>query len=79
MIRLSLLLGGFFLTCSVLWGQKVTVSEDINLRTDYVYDILGKVDDKILLYRDKGFNHVLQVFDENLWEMNFVRPLVFIF
>lgn len=49
-------------------AQKVTVSEDINLRTDFMYDILGKVDNKILLYRDKGQNHMLQVFDDNLWE-----------
>lgn len=54
-------------------GQSVTVSEDINLRSDYLYDILGKVDDKILLYRDKGYNHVLQIFDENLWQKESVE------
>ena len=55
-------------TCFFAFSQKVTISEDINLRSDFMYDILGQVDDKILLYRDKGLNHTLQVFDENLWE-----------
>ncbi|GLR18981.1 hypothetical protein [Portibacter lacus] len=67
-MRAILIIGFVSLFYSSLLGQRVTVSEDINLRSDYMYDILGKVDDKILLYRDKGFNHVLQVFDENLWE-----------
>lgn len=68
MIKRFFLATGFLTVCSMIYGQRVTVSEDINLRSDYIYDILGKVDDKILLYRDKGFNHVLQVFDDNLWE-----------
>ncbi len=58
----------FFICSSCLSAQKVTISEDINLRSDYLYDILGKIDGKILLYRDKGLDHTLQVFDENLWE-----------
>ncbi len=68
-LLIGLLLSSFLF----LKGQSVTVSEDINLRSDYLYDILGKVDDKILLYRDKGFNHVLQIFDENLWQKESVE------
>ncbi|WP_235298482.1 hypothetical protein [Portibacter marinus] len=70
---------GFFTFCCIFAffgyanGQSVTVSEDISLRSDYLYDILGKVDDKILLYRDKGFNHVLQIFDDNLWQKESVE------
>jgi len=73
MIKQLFLLGTVMLMSSAIWGQKVTVSEDINLRSDYIYDILGKVDNKILLYRDKGFNHILQVFDDNLWEKESVE------
>ena len=50
------------------WAQEVTISDDINLRSDFMYEILGKVDDKILLYRDKGLDHTLQIFDDNLWQ-----------
>ncbi len=63
-----------FIACTFsLYGQKVTVSDDINLRSDFMYDILGKIDNKILLYRDKGFDHTLQVFDDNLWEKETIQ------
>ena len=73
MIKHFFLTSLFSLLSISVWSQKVTVSEDINLRSDYVYDILGKVDGKILLYRDKGFNHILQIFDDNLWEKESVE------
>lgn len=73
MMKHLILLSLFSLLSSLAWSQRVTVSEDINLRSDYIYDIIGKVDGKILLYRDKGFNHVLQVFDDNLWQKESVE------
>lgn len=69
-ILFILLLGS---SCFSIGAQKVTISEDINLRTDFLYDILGKVDNKILLYRDKGLDHTLQIFDDNLWEKESVE------
>ena len=48
------------------WTQKVTVSEETSMRTDYAYDILGQIDDRILLYRDRGNEKMVEVFDEDL-------------
>jgi len=50
--------------------QEVSSSENINIRSDYGYEIIGKVNDQILLYRDKGFEQILMTFDESL---EFVR------
>ncbi len=68
MIRLFFILFSFFLILGSGKSQRVTISEDINLRSDFLYDIMGKVGDKILLYRDKGNDRTLQIFDGNLWE-----------
>ncbi len=48
------------------WAQQVTVSKEISTRTDYAYEILGQIGDRILLYRDKGNEKKIEVFDESL-------------
>lgn len=60
----SLLCIGFLLN-SVM-AQKVTVSPEIILRDDYSFSLLGKVEDKILLIRNKGFSQSLSIFNESL-------------
>ena len=62
-------------------GQVVTVSEEIYLKNDYSYDILGKLNDQILLFRDKGNKVEVHAFDEDLhfkWdrEINFEKNRV---
>ncbi|MBX2815521.1 MAG: hypothetical protein KTR24_05980 [Saprospiraceae bacterium] len=48
------------------FSQVITVSREINLRAEFVYDILGSFDDQILLIRD-GINEFdLQAFDRSL-------------
>jgi hypothetical protein len=47
-------------------GQVVTVSEEVYLKNDYSYDILGKINDQILLFRDKGNKVEIHAFDEDL-------------
>lgn len=47
-------------------GQEVTVSKEIFLKNDYAYDILGKVEDQFLLFRDKVYNFTVHAYDENL-------------
>ena len=37
----------------ILSGQKVTVSDDIQLRNDFSYDLVGKVDSLVVLFRDR--------------------------
>lgn len=62
----------FFLIIYIVGGytQVVSSSEDINIRNDYGYEILGEVNEHILLYRDKGFEQRLMVYDKSL---EFVR------
>lgn len=47
-------------------GQVVTVSEDLSIRNDKAYDLIGKMKDRILLYREKNNNVEIQAFDERL-------------
>lgn len=48
------------------YAQKVTISPEILLRDDYSYALLGEVDDKVLLVRNKGFTQSLSVYNEGL-------------
>ena len=48
------------------YAQTVTVSKEMAIRNDMAYDIIGLVQDNILLYRDKGNERVVEVFDKNM-------------
>lgn len=63
-----ILLGFFFLfSCSIcVYGQKVTVSPEISIRNNVAYDIIGKIDDRILFYREKGNDREVLLYDDNL-------------
>jgi hypothetical protein len=58
------------------WGihgiaQVITISEELPMRSDYTYTIIGWVDGDMLLFRDKGHQFYVQAFDEELhlkWE-----------
>lgn len=56
----------FFFACQCLLAQMVTVSPEINLRSDRAYYLLGQVDESILLFRDQGDKKILDIFEENL-------------
>lgn len=68
----------YFLAISILWlanslstAQAITISEELPLRNDYDYTILGWVEDDLLLFRDRGHQFFIQAFDEDLhlkWE-----------
>jgi hypothetical protein len=47
-------------------AQSVTVSKDMSIRNDIAYDVIGVVEDNILLYRDKGTEKVVEIFDKNM-------------
>ncbi|MEP6647825.1 MAG: hypothetical protein ABJC12_12120, partial [Saprospiraceae bacterium] len=52
-------------------GQSITISEELALRNDYDYTILGWVSGDLLLFRDRGHQFFIQAFDEELhlkWE-----------
>ena len=56
---------------STVQGQVVTISDELALRNDYAYSILGWVEDDMLLFRDKGSSFFIQSFNRDLhlkWE-----------
>jgi hypothetical protein len=65
-----------FFCCSVHFlpgalGQVITISEELPLRTDYSYRILGWIGDDLMLFRDRGHEFYVQSFDQELhlkWE-----------
>ena len=36
------------------------------MRSDYTYEILGNIEDNIVLFRDKGSEYIAEIFDRNL-------------
>jgi len=60
-----------FLASLSLHAQSITVSEELPMRSEYAYSLLGWVDKDLLLFRDKGHEYFIQAFDEDLhvkWE-----------
>ena len=49
-----------------LQAQKVTVSNEINIRPNNAYDILPNVGENILFYHDRGSEQVFEIYDQNL-------------
>jgi len=47
-------------------AQRVTVSKEMNIRNDVAYDIIGHIEDNVLLYRDKGNERLVEVFDKDM-------------
>jgi len=57
--------------CLPLYGQDIVVSEEVSLKNDYAYEIIGKLDKNILLFRDLQSQFEVHAFDEELrlkWE-----------
>jgi hypothetical protein len=54
------------LAVSSVSSQKVTVSNEINIRSSNAYDILPNVGENILFYHDRGNEQVLEIYDQNL-------------
>lgn len=47
-------------------AQKVTVSNEINIKSNYAYDIFPDVKGHILFYHDRANEHLLEVYDDDL-------------
>ena len=59
----------FLLLISIVttgFSQDVTISEEVPLRSDQSYSIIGKFNEKLLLYQDKGTEFEIQAFNEVL-------------
>lgn len=54
-------------------GQEITVSDEVPLRSDQSYSIIGKYKENLLLYQEKGTEYEVQAFNEMLglgWKKN---------
>lgn len=60
----------FFLSCFLfahfLPAQKIMVSDELPLRSDIGYEIIGELNNNVLLFRDKNVAFEVQAFDENM-------------
>ena len=56
----------FALSLQFLVGQEISISSELSLRNYFAYEILGEVDDRIIVYRDKGFTKELDVFNREM-------------
>lgn len=55
-----------FLLPLTIFSQTVSVSEEISIRSDKAYDIIGKMKDRILVYHEKQTKIEIQAFNEKL-------------
>lgn len=60
------LIATFLTTTFNALSQKVTVSNEINVRNNYAYDVLPNVGNHIIFYHDKGFEQNFEIFDDKL-------------
>lgn len=61
-----LLFAPFFLFFSVLYSQSALVSDPVFIRTDYGYELIGRLRDRILIFRDRYDDFVVQGFDAQM-------------
>ena len=55
-------------------AQQVIQSEELNIRSHVAFHLLGKIDDVILLYQDKGFEKEIISFDQNMVKLSTRTP-----
>ncbi|MEM6316779.1 MAG: hypothetical protein AAF960_03870 [Bacteroidota bacterium] len=63
----------FFITS--LTGQEIMVSEEVQLRSDQSYSIIGKYKEKTLLYRDKTTVFEVQAFNNERLSVSWTKEL----
>jgi len=56
-------------------SQEITVSQEITLRSDQSYSIIGKFNEKTLLYRDKGTEFEIQAYNNDLLGLSWTKEL----
>ena len=60
------ILFSIFIAAISISAQKVTISKDISIRNDFGYEVLGNINDRIILYRDKHATQEIEVYDKDL-------------
>lgn len=66
MSRIGIIIYLFLFSFLVVQGQEVILSEEFNLKNDFFYDVHANIEDRIFLYRDKGFKHEIHILNEDL-------------
>lgn len=56
----------FLLASMSSWAQRYEISDPVNIRHDYGYEIIGRLKDRILLFRDKYDEFEVQAFDNSM-------------
>lgn len=59
-------LAAILLTPGAMQAQSMLVSDAISIRNDYGYEIIGRMRDRILLFRDKFDDFEVQAFDDQM-------------
>ncbi len=52
-------------------SQEVSVSDELSIRNYFSYELLGQIEDRILVYRDKGFSKEVDVYNEDMEHTQF--------
>ena len=65
MNRWSIIIAFLYVT-TLAQAQKVTVSDEITLRNDLSYDLVGKIDSHFILFRDRGNKFEARIYDQEL-------------
>jgi len=58
------------------FGQQVIQSEELNIKSHLAFHIIGKIDENILLYQDKGYEKAVVAFDENMVKLSTRTPYI---
>jgi hypothetical protein len=59
-------------TINVSFGQRVTVSNEISVRSNISYDILPNIGDRVIFYHDQGEKQKFEIYTDNLQYINTV-------
>lgn len=66
MRKLPLLFSFFCLAVSGLYSQPALVSDPLFIRSDYGYELIGRLRDRILIFRDRYDDFLVQAFDAQM-------------
>ncbi|MFN0213674.1 MAG: hypothetical protein ACKVT2_05410 [Saprospiraceae bacterium] len=66
MQKLLFLFSFFCLAVTGLYSQSAVVSDPIFIRSDYGYELIGRLSDRILVFRDRYDDFVVQAFDPQM-------------
>ena len=55
-----------FLIYTTGFAQGIEISDEQSMRTDYSYEIIGKLDGKILFFKEESSDFILQAFDDKM-------------